>query len=103
MDSSQHKVIRSRDVLFDESEIYDLADPPDIMHFLFIAGSSHEAPYEMTEKMRNALSDLNAELEELQSYDDLLDNKLHISPPLQISDETAKSPTAETPPPLARA
>ena len=57
------KVIRSRDVLFEEDEVCSLSDPPDLMHFLSTAGSVQEAPYEITQSMRNALLELDAENE----------------------------------------
>ena len=66
------------------------------MHFLSIAGS--DAPYEITDTMRNAWSGSNAENQELHSDDDdFLDNTPHVSPPFN---ETAESPIAEMPSPF---
>ena len=73
-------------------------DSPD-MHLQSTSKSSHEA-YAITERMRKALLDLDAEDHE-EPYDDLLYddllNTLHITPPLN---ETAKSSAAETLPPF---
>ena len=61
---SRRKVIRSRDVLFNEDEIYDPTDTPDLFHFLSQPLGSSQ-PYLITENMRLAFSDLDSENERL--------------------------------------
>lgn len=103
---SRRKIIRSSDVLFDEVDVYDLADPPDLMHFL--STSSEHAPYEITDSMRNAFADLDAEDENL-SYliDDLLGNTpsisqrpyIELTPPKDLTPPTILPTPSATPTP----
>ena len=70
---SRRKIIRSRDVLFDEDEVHSLVDPPDLLHFLSTTGDN--APYIITDRMRNALAELDAEDEKHRStFDELFAN-----------------------------
>ena len=70
---SRRKIIRSRDVLFDEDEVHSLVDPPDLLHFLSTTGDN--APYIITDRMRNALAELDGEDEKHRStFDELFAN-----------------------------
>ena len=64
---SRHKVIRSRDVLFDEQEIYDASHPPDLLHFLSKKSLGENEPYHITGEMRSALEELDIQDENISS------------------------------------
>lgn len=57
---SRRKVIRPRDVLFNKKEFYSPADTPDLLYFLSQPLGSSQ-PYLITENIRLAFSDLDAE------------------------------------------
>ena len=85
--SSRRKVIRSRDVLFNKKEFYSPADTLDLLYFLSqTLGSSQ--PYLITENIRLAFSDLDAEdkkLTETFTKNWLSDNTPHLQ---NIQDST---------------
>ena len=62
---SKHKVIRLRDVIFDETKIYDSTDTPDLLHFL--SQPLDTAPYLITEGMRSAFIELDIQDGKLSS------------------------------------
>lgn len=64
---SKHKIIRSRDVLFDESEGYEPTDPPDLS--ALVTQPSMDAPFEATSTLRTVLDSLEVEDEEVSALD----------------------------------
>ena len=96
---SKRKVIRSRDVLFDETEVYSLADPPDLLHFQSTTGE--HAPYVISERMRNALADLDDEDQRINNtfdlWDETAENTVEISPPSKETVTSNEKSTSKMP------